>query len=180
MADAAPSAKVRHAREADRFYGVFLILLALASAAAPFFVEATLAWTLFLAGLVGLSWLVLDRSPHGFVAAIGWTVLAGALGYHLAFHSLLEMSWLAMTLGVGFVLLGGAEIVFGLNRYRRVRPARLILVIGGAAAILFGVCTPLLWPGVPGWAGSATVAAMFGAFGLALLIGSTAKPEDVG
>jgi hypothetical protein len=172
------STRVRHAREADRFYGVFLVLLAVASAAAPLFVEATLAWALFLAGLVGLSWLVLDRSPHGFIAAIGWTLLAGALGYHLAFHALVDMSRLALTLGAGFVLLGGAEIAFGLQRYRRVRPARLVLMIGGAAAIAFGVFTPLLWPSVPDWAGSATVAAMFGAFGLALLLGSNAKPAD--
>ncbi len=179
MVSIEPSARVRHAREADRFYGVFLIVLAVASAAAPLFVEATLAWALFLAGLVGLSWLVLDRSPHGFIAAIGWTVLAGALGYHLAFHALVDMSRLALTLGAGFVLLGGAEIAFGLQRYRRVRPARLVLMIGGAAAIAFGVFTPLLWPSVPDWAGSATVAAMFGAFGLALLLGSNAKPADL-
>lgn len=179
MVSMGPSPRIRHTREADRFYGVFLIVLAVASAAAPLFVEATLAWALFLAGLVGLSWLVLDRSPHGFIAAIGWTVLAGALGYHLAFHALVDMGRLAFTLGAGFVLLGGAEIAFGLQRYRRVRPARLVLVIGGAAAIAFGVFTPLLWPNVPDWAGSATVAAMFGAFGLALLLGSTAKPADL-
>jgi uncharacterized membrane protein HdeD (DUF308 family) len=178
MVSAQPSGKDRHAREADRFYGVFLILLAAASAAAPLFVEATLAWALFLAGLVGLSWLVLDRSSHGFIAAIGWTVLAGGLGYHLAFHALLDMSRLAMTLGVGFVVLGGAEIVFGLRRYRRVRPARLMLAIGGAVAIAFGVCTPLLWPSIPDWAGSVTVAAMFATFGLALLIGSNARSAD--
>src|ERR1700722_1456177 len=88
MVSMGPSPRIRHTREADRFYGVFLIVLAVASAAAPLFVEATLAWALFLAGLVGLSWLVLDRSPHGFIAAIGWTVLAGALGYHPAFHAL--------------------------------------------------------------------------------------------
>ena len=179
MVSIEPSGKVRHAREADRFYGVFLLVPAAASAAAPLFLDASLAWALFLAGLVGLSWLVLDRSPHGFVAAAGWTLLAGALGYHLAFHALLDVSWLALTLGGGFVLLGGAEIAFGLQRYRRVRPARLVLMIGGAAAVVFGVCVPLLWPGVPDWAGSATVAAMFAAFGLALLLGSYAKPADL-
>lgn len=179
MVSIEPSGRVRHAREADRFYGVFLLALAAASAVAPLFVEATLAWTLFLAGLVGLSWLVFDRSPHGFIAAIGWTVLAGGLGYHLAFHALLDMSRLAMTLGAGFVLLGGAEIVFGLQRYRRVRPARVVLMIGGLAAVAFGVCTPLLWPNVPDWAGSATIAAMLATFGAALLLGSRARPADL-
>ena len=174
-----PSAKVRHAREADRFYGVFLLALALASAAAPLFAEATLAWALFLAGLVGLSWLVFDRSPHGLVAAVGWTVVAGGLGYHLVFHALLDMSRLALTLGAGFVVLGGAEIAFGLQRYRRVRPARLVLLVGGGIAIAFGICTPLLWPNVPEWAGSATLAAMFAGFGLALLLGSFARPADL-
>jgi hypothetical protein len=179
MADAESSDAARHARDADRFYGAFLILLATASAVAPLFAEATLAWTLFLAGLVGLSWLVMDRSPHGLVAAVGWTLLAGALGYHLAFHELMDMSRLATTLGAGFVLLGGAEILFGLQRYRRVRRARLALMAGGAVAIGFGLWAPLVWPGVPEWATSATIAAMFAAFGLALLLGSTARRADL-
>ena len=51
--------------EADRYYGFLLILLAIASATAPLFVEATLGWTLFLAGLVGGTWLVFDRTPDG-------------------------------------------------------------------------------------------------------------------
>jgi hypothetical protein len=179
MADAESSSAARHARDADRFFGAFLIILALASALAPLFVEATLAWTLFLAGLVGLSWLVMDRSPHGLAAAVGWTLLAGALGYHLAFHELMDMSRLAITLGAGFVLLGGTEILFGLQRYRRVRPARLALVTGGAIAVGFGIWAPLAWPALPEWATSATIAAMFAAFGLALLLGSRVRRADL-
>jgi uncharacterized membrane protein HdeD (DUF308 family) len=178
MSSIEASNAARHARDADRFYGAFLVILALASAVAPLFAEATLAWTLFLAGLVGLSWLVLDRSPHGLLAAIGWALLAGALGYHLAFHELMDMSGLAATLGVGFVLLGAAEILFGLQRYRRVRPARLALMTGGAITVGFGIWAPLVWPGVQEWAASATVAAMFASFGVALLIGSRARRTE--
>lgn len=179
MASIEPSSGAQRARDADRFYGVFLIVLALVSAVAPLFIDNTLAWALFLAGLVGLSWLLLDRSPHGLIAAAGWTVLAGALGYHLAFHELMDLSGLSTILGVGFVLLGGAEIAFGLQRYRRVRPARVALLIGGAVAVVFGISTPLAWPGLPEWASSATIAAMFASFGLALLLGSSARRANL-
>jgi hypothetical protein len=179
MADIEPSNQARHARDADRFYGAFLILLAIASAVAPLFVEQTLAWMLLLAGLVGFTWLLLDRSPHGLIAAIGWTLVAGALGYHLVFHELMDMSRLAVILGAGFITLGGAEIAFGLQRYRRVRPARMALLAGGAVAIGFGIWAPLVWPRVHEWATSATIAAMFGAFGLALLLGSNTRRADL-
>jgi hypothetical protein len=179
MASMEPSIAARHARDADRFYGAFLIILAVASAIAPLFVDATLAWALFLAGLVGLSWLLLDRSPHGLIAATGWTLLAGGLGYHLAFNELMDMTSLATTLGVGFVLLGGAEIIFGLQRYRRVRPARLALMAGGAIAVGFGIWAPLVWPGVHEWATSATIAAIFASFGLALLLGSNTRRANL-
>lgn len=164
-----PSA-AQQARGADRFYGFFLLLLAVASAAAPMFVEATLAWTLFLAGLAGLSWLALDRSPRGFLAAAGWALVALGLGFHLVFHAFLGMISLSLVLGLGFVLLGAAEIAFGVERYRP-GGARWALVAGGAIAVGFGLSIPLLWPALPNWAGGVAMAVMFAGFGAALLIG---------
>jgi hypothetical protein len=105
------------AKRADRFYGAFLILLAIASAVAPLFAEATLAWTLLLAGLIGISWLALDRTPRGFLAAVGWSLVAFGLGLHLVFHVLLNVISLDLTLGLGFIILGAAEILFGFERY---------------------------------------------------------------
>jgi hypothetical protein len=165
------------ARGADRFYGFFLLLLALASAAAPMFVEATLAWTLFLAGLAGLSWLALDRSPRGFVAAAGWALVALGMGLHLVFHAFLGMISLSLVLGLGFVLLGAAEIAFGVERYRP-GGARWALVVGGAIAAGFGLSVPLIWPALPTWAGSAAMAVMFAGFGAALLIGAARVKAD--
>ncbi len=163
------------ALRADRFYGAFLILLALISASAPLFAEATLAWTLLLAGLIGASWLLLDRSPRGFLAAAGWSLVALGLGLHLVFHVLLGVLPLGLTLGLGFVLLGAAEILFGVERYPHSRGARTALVIGGAGAVAFGVATPLIWPDVPSWAGGLTVGVMFAAFGVALELGAARK-----
>jgi hypothetical protein len=159
------------ARAADRFYGFFLLLLALASAAAPLFVEATLAWTLFLAGLLGASWLALDRSPRGFAAAAGWSLVAFGMGCHLVFHAFLGVISLSLVLGLGFVLLGAAEILFGVERYRP-GGARYALVVGGAIAAGFGLSVPLLWPDLPNWGGGLAMAAMFTGFGAALLIGA--------
>ena len=163
------------AKRADRFYGAFLILLAIASAIAPLFAEATLAWTLLLAGLIGVSWLALDRTPRGFLAAVGWSLVALGLGLHLVFHVLLGVVPLGLTLGLGFVILGAAEILFGFERYPHSRGARLALVLGGAAAIAFGVAIPLAWPEIPDWAGGLTMGLMFAAFGIALEIGAARR-----
>ena len=160
------------AKQADRFYGAFLILLAIASAIAPLFAEATLAWTLLLAGLIGISWLALDRTPRGFLAAVGWSLVALGLGLHLVFHVLLGVISLGLTLGLGFVILGAAEIMFGFERYPHSKGAKLALVLGGAAAIAFGVAIPLAWPEIPNWAGGVTMGLMFAAFGIALEIGA--------
>ena len=156
------------ARKAERFYGAFLLLLAAASVIAPLFAEATLAWTLFLAGIIGVVWLFLDRSAHGFLAATGWTLVAFGLGLHLVFHVLLGVIPLGLTLGLGFILLGTAEIMFGVERYAHSRGARFALVIGGAGAVLFGIATQFVWPDVPPWAGGLTMGLMFAAFGIAL------------
>lgn len=163
------------ARSADRFYGAFLILLGAASTAAPFFAEATLAWTLLLAGVVGAAWLILDRSPQGFLAAAGWSLVAVGLGLHLGFHLLLDVVPLGLTLGLGFILLGVAEILFGLERYPHSKGARIALVIGGAGAVMFGLAAPTVWPDIPSWAGGATVGLMFATFGVALELGAVRK-----
>lgn len=55
-------------READRLYGELLIILAVLSAAAPLFVEATLAWSLLLTGVAGVWWIAIDRTPRGLLA----------------------------------------------------------------------------------------------------------------
>jgi uncharacterized membrane protein HdeD (DUF308 family) len=167
--DAEPSEPVRRA---DRSYGVVLILLGLVSAAAPFFVAATLAWTLFLAGLIAAVWLWLDRTPRGRLAAAIWSLVAFALGAHLVFHLFLGLIPLTLTLGIGFVLLGAAEIAFGLERYSHTNGARLALVLGGAAAVIFGICTALVWQDMPAWAAGVTVGLMFAAFGVALELGA--------
>ena len=172
------------ATAADRFYGELLVILAAVSATAPFFAEATLAWTLLLAGLAGAWWVALDRTPRGLLAAAGWTLVAIGLGFHLAFHAFLGVVPLGLSLGGGFVLLGVAELSVGIWRYRRHTAARLALVVGGAAAVAFGVALPLAFPDIPSWAAAATIAVMFAAFGAALLIGSGAgrqrsRPEPV-
>ena len=160
------------AKRADRFYGAFLILLAIASATAPLFAEATLGWTLLLAGLIGLTWLMLDRTPRGRVAASAWSLIALALGLHLVFHILLNVIPLGLAIGVGFVALGVAEALFGLERYSHSKGARVAMVLGGAAAFIFGVSVPLMWPDIPNWAGGVTMGLMFAAFGVALELGA--------
>lgn len=162
----------RKAREADRFYGAFLILLACASAAAPLFVEDILAWTLFLAGAAGVCWVALDRTPRSLLAAAGWTLVTLGLGLQLVFHDFVGMAWLGLTLGLGFVLLGAAEILFGFERYRRFPGARTLTVIGGAVAVIFGVAAPSILPSLPSWGGAAIVAAMFATFGVSLIAGT--------
>jgi uncharacterized membrane protein HdeD (DUF308 family) len=162
----------RHAREADRFYGAFLIVLAAVSAAAPLFVEDVLAWTLFLAGIAGVCWVALDRTPRSLVAAAGWTLVTLGLGFQLVFHDLLSMVWLGLTLGLGFVLLGAAEIFFGFERYRRFPGARILTVVGGAVAVIFGFLAPILLPEMPIWTGAAIVSAMFATFGVSLIAGT--------
>jgi hypothetical protein len=169
--------RIGGARGADRLYGELLILLAVVSAAAPLFVEATLAWTLFLAGLAGIWWVAVDRSTRGLLAAAGWTLVTLGLGLHLAFHILLGVVPLGLTLGLGFVLLGAAELSLGAERYRRRAAARIALIAGGAAAVLFGLAVPVVWPSLPSWAGGATVAVMFATFGAGLLIGAAGGPS---
>ena len=160
------------ARGADRLYGDLLLVLAAVSAIAPLFEGATLAWALFAAGLAGLWWIALDRSMHGFLAAVGWTLVSLGLGLHLAFHIGLDALPLQATLAVGFVLLGIAELVLGIERYRGRPIARFVLIVGAAAAIAFGVSVPLLWPDIPPWGVSTTVAVMMASFGLSLLLGA--------
>lgn len=160
------------AQVADRFYGVVLLALAVVSALAPMFAGAVLAWVLAIAGVSGLAWLLLDRTPRGFVAAAGWAIVALSLGLHLVLHALVEMGELALILTVGFVLLGGAEILFGVERYRRSRLARTLVVVAGAASIAFGLTITLVWPALPPWMASAVLSFMFGTLGAGLLIGS--------
>jgi len=163
------------AKRADRYYGAVLVLLAVISAVAPLFAEATLGWTLLLAGLIGLTWLVLDRTPQGQLAAIGWCVVALALGLHLVFHILLDVIPLGLALAGGFVLLGVAEILFGLERYAHSNGAKIAMVVGGAAAIAFGGSIPVVWPAIPNWAGGVTMGVMFAAFGVALELGAARR-----
>jgi len=172
MSEDKKAAEAKIARGADRLYGDLLILLALVSLAAPLFAAATLAWALVLAGLAGIWWLALDRTMHGMIAAAGWTLVTLALGLHLAFHIGFELVPLDLTLCVGFVLLGGAELLLALARYRRRRAARLILIVGAAAAIAFGLAVPFYLLDMPDWAPGVTLALMFLGVGVALLIGS--------
>jgi len=160
------------AKRADRFYGAFLILLAIASATAPLFAEATLGWTLLLAGLIGLTWLMLDRTPRGRRAAAGWSVIALALGLYLVFHILLDVIPLGLAIGAGFIILGLAEFLFGMERYSHSNGARIAMVLGGGVAFIFGVTVPFVWPGIPNWSGGATMGVMFAAFGAALELGA--------
>jgi uncharacterized membrane protein HdeD (DUF308 family) len=162
----------RKVREADRFYGAFLIVLAAVSAVAPLFVENILAWTLFLAGVAGVCWVALDRTPRSLVAGAGWTLVTLGLGFQLVFHDLLSLMWLGLTLGLGFILLGAAEILFGFERYRRFPGARVLTVVGGAAAVVFGFLAPIYLPEMPIWTGAAIVAAMFATFGVSLIAGT--------
>jgi uncharacterized membrane protein HdeD (DUF308 family) len=159
------------AREADRLYGELLILLGLLSAAAPLFVESTLAWALLLAGVAGVWWMALDRTPRGMVAGAAWTLITLGLGLHLSFHILLDVLPLEMTLALGFILLGVAELALGIERGSRRRLSRPILVLGGGVAIVFGISVPIVWPDIPAWTGPATVSIMFITFGAGLLIG---------
>ena len=178
MSDNIDDVPTEPAKRADRFYGAFLILLAAASATAPLFAEATLGWTLLLSGLIGLTWLMLDRTPRGRVAAIGWSLVALALGLHLVFHILLGVIPLGLAIGVGFVALGAAEILFGLERYSHSIGARIAMVLGGVAAFAFGVSIPFTWPDIPNWAGGVTMGLMFAAFGVALELGAPWRHTD--
>jgi uncharacterized membrane protein HdeD (DUF308 family) len=160
------------AREADRFYGLFLFLLAAASVVAPLFAEATLGWTLFLSGLIGGTWLWIDRTPRGYAAAVTWSLTALLLGLHLTFHLLLGFFPLGLVIGLSFLLMGVAEAVFGMTRYAHSRGARTVLGLAGAASGLFGVMTLILWPEIPVWSGGLTMGLMFAAFGAALEFGA--------
>jgi uncharacterized membrane protein HdeD (DUF308 family) len=160
------------ARGADRLYGDLLILLAALSAAAPFFAEATLAWTLLVAGVAGVWWIALDRTMHGFLASVGWTLVSLGLGLHLAFHIGIDVLPLQGTLAAGFILLGVTELLLGVERYRRRPVARLALIVGAAVAIAFGVAVPLALPEMPDWLISTAVAVMLGTFGVGLLLGA--------
>jgi hypothetical protein len=160
------------ARGADRLYGDLLLVLAAMSAIAPLFVNATLAWSLFAAGAAGVWWVVLDRSMHGLLASIGWTLVSLGLGLHLAFHIGLDVLPLEGVLGGGFILLGVAELFLGVERYRKRPMARMAMIIGAAVAMLFGVAVPFMWPNLPEWGVSTTVAVMLATFGIGLLLGS--------
>jgi len=160
------------AKRADRLYGAFLIVLAVASAVAPLFAEATLGWTLLLAGVIGLTWLMLDRTPSGRLVAFWWSLVALALGVHLVFHVLLGAIPLGLAISTGFIMLGLAEALFGLQRYSHSIGARIAMVLGGVAALAFGISIPLTWPDIPHWAGGATMGLMFAAFGVALELGA--------
>ena len=167
---AGPSADMM--RVADRLYGDLLLVLAGIALIAPLFAEATLAWELVLGGGSGAWWVFIDRTPRGLIAAIGWTLLALGLGLHLAFHVGFEVVPLDAALCAGFILLGAAELWLGLARYRTRPIARILLVLGAATAVAFGVSVPLLWPELPPWAASATLAVTFGTLGAGLLIGA--------
>lgn len=166
------------AKRADRFYGAFLIVLAAASSVASLFPEATLGWTLLLAGLIGLTWLMLDRTPRGRLAAICWSLVALALGLHLVFHVLLGVIPLDYAIAGGFIILGVTETLFGLERYSHSVGARVAMVLGGVAALVFGVSVPLTWPDIPNWAGGVTMGLMFAAFGVALELGAPWRHVD--
>jgi len=168
----APSALTR---EADRLYGELLLILAVLSAAAPLFVEATLAWSLLLAGVAGVWWLAVDRTPRGLLAGVAWALIAIGLGLHLSLHVMLSVVPLELALGLGFILLGVAELWLGIDRYRRRPAARLVTIAGGAVAVVFGVAAPLVWPSLPSWAGAVTVSLMFAGFGAGLLIGGSRR-----
>jgi hypothetical protein len=174
VSDTQKLSSARLAGGADRLYGELLIALAVFSAAAPLFVEATLAWSLLLAGLAGLWWVALDRTPRGMVAAAGWSFIALGLGSHLTFHVGLGIAPLELTLGLGFVLLGLAELMLGFGRYRRRSAAQFASIAGGIVTIAFGVAFPIAWPDVPSWLGGATMAVMFATFGASLLVGDAA------
>jgi len=171
VSDTRKISSTRLARGADRLYGELLIVLAVFSAAAPLFVEAALAWSLFLGGLAGLWWIALDRTPRGMVAAAGWAFITLGLGAHLTFHVGLGVLPLEVTLGLGFVLLGIAEVALGVERYRSRPWARFALTVGGAVAVAFGIALPFVWPNVPSWLGSTAMAVMYATFGVGLLIG---------
>jgi hypothetical protein len=175
VSDTRKISPTRLARGADRLYGELLIVLAVFSAAAPLFVEATLAWSLLLGGLAGLWWIALDRTPRGMVAAAGWAFITLGLGAHLTFHVGLGVLPLDVTLGLGFVLLGVAEVVLGAERYRNRPLARFALSVGGAVAVAFGIAFPFVWSGIPSWLGSTTMAVMYATFGIGLLIGDASS-----
>ena len=69
-------------------------------------------------------------------------------------------------------MLGVAEALFGLQRYSHSVGARIAMVLGGVAALAFGISIPLTWPDIPHWAGGATMGLMFAAFGVALELGA--------
>jgi uncharacterized membrane protein HdeD (DUF308 family) len=175
MTDENDAPPTEPAREADRYYGFLLFLLALVSVVAPLFAEAFLGWTLFLSGLIGGTWLFLDRTPRGYAAAATWSVVAFALGLHLTFHLLLGIFPLGLVIGLSFLIMGGAEAVFGMTRYSHSRGARIALGLAGVASGLFGVTTLIIWPNIPVWSGGATLGLMFAAFGAALELGAAQK-----
>jgi uncharacterized membrane protein HdeD (DUF308 family) len=162
-------------READRLYGELLVILAVLSAAAPLFVEATLAWSLLVTGVAGVWWIAIDRTPRGLLAGAAWALIALGLGLHLTFHIFLGAFPLGLVLAGGFLLLGIAELWFGLERHRRRPTARLVTLAGGAAAIAFGLSIPFMWPDLPTWAGAATVSLTLGGLGAGLLIGGARR-----
>lgn len=76
MAPHRTSASTPLTREVDRLYGELLIILAVLSAAAPLFVEATLAWSLLLTGVAGVWWIAIDRTLRGLLAGAAWALIA--------------------------------------------------------------------------------------------------------
>ena len=91
---------------------------------------------------------------------------------HLVTHILLGVIPLALAIGGGFVILGVTEILFGLERYAHSVGARIAMVLGGVAALIFAVTALLTWPDMPNWAGGVAMGLMFVAFGVALELGA--------
>lgn len=178
MTETASTSAARAARKADRLYGELLILLAVVSAAAPLFVADTLTWTLVLAGLAGLWWLAIDRTPRGLIAGAGWALITFGLGCQLAFHDSLSVLPLGLTLGASFLLLGVAELMLGIRRYSRRPAARLVLIAGAVVVVVFGLSLSVIGSQLPPWAGGAAIAAMFGTFGVGLLLGARRRAKS--
>jgi uncharacterized membrane protein HdeD (DUF308 family) len=169
MSETMPDAAV--AQDADRLYGEVLILLGLGSAVAPLFAPSVAAWSLLLAGVVGVWWIALDRTPRGFVAGVAWVLITFGIGLHLAFHVIADAMAVGLSLGLGTILLGVAELALGIERPTLRRWGRPIMVAGGVGAIAFAIAVPIVWPDIPPWTADAAVAILFVTFGAALLIG---------
>lgn len=99
-------------------------------------------------------------------------MLCLGLGLQLVWHAAVSMEQLALTLTVGFIMLGVAEIVFGLERFKPHSAPRIALVVGGAAAAAFGVVLSLALPTLPNWLAGVVLGLVFAGFGAGVLIGA--------